>query len=199
MKISDLDETYWNERWEQDDTGWDVGYAAPAICNYVDKHILDKEASILIPGCGNAYEAAYLASAGYTNITIIDIAPILIKNLQQKFKKYPNVNVIHGDFFLHKGQYDFIIEQTFFCALPVDMRSHYVLQCATLLKENGIIFGLLFNKDFVTEGPPFGGHEAEYQSLFQPYFSMQQMAITQDSILPRKGTELFFVMKKLNN
>ena len=47
---------------------------------------MDKTASILIPGCGNAYEAEYLLANGFKNITIIDIAPSLVAQLLQNLK-----------------------------------------------------------------------------------------------------------------
>ena len=47
--------------------------------------IYNKEAKILIPGCGNTYEAEYLLEQGFTNITVIDIAPTLVENLKKKY------------------------------------------------------------------------------------------------------------------
>jgi hypothetical protein len=38
-------------------TGWDLGWYLP-IKNYIDT-LKDKDIAILIPGCGNTYEAAY--------------------------------------------------------------------------------------------------------------------------------------------
>lgn len=98
---------------------------SPPIKNYIDT-IENKEAKILIPGCGNTYEAEYLLQQGFTNITVIDIAPTLVENLKEKFAGNKNIKVILGDFFEHKGNYDYIIEQTFFCALPPTMRQKYV-------------------------------------------------------------------------
>jgi hypothetical protein len=43
------------------------------IKNYIDT-LKDKDIAILIPGCGNTYEAAYLLEQGFTNVTVIDIA-----------------------------------------------------------------------------------------------------------------------------
>lgn len=54
-----LDQNYWNTRWANNETGWDIGYPAPAITNYMAQ-VPDKHIAILIAGCGNAYEAAFL-------------------------------------------------------------------------------------------------------------------------------------------
>ncbi|MFN6038632.1 MAG: methyltransferase domain-containing protein, partial [Bacteroidota bacterium] len=112
-----IDQKYWNERWEKSETGWDVGYASPAITEYL-KQYSNKNAAILIPGCGNAYEAAFLVENGFTDITLIDIAPKAVEMLKKNFTNNPQVKIICEDFFLHEGKYDLIVEQTFFCAIP---------------------------------------------------------------------------------
>ncbi len=104
-----LDEKYWDTRWENQETAWDVGYASPAITDYIDE-IKDKNISILIPGCGNAYEAEYLLKNGFQNIALIDIAPKAVEILQSKFRNDPQIKVILGDFFEHKGEYDLMLE-----------------------------------------------------------------------------------------
>ena len=53
-----------------------------------------KNISILIPGCGNSHEAEYLLSQGFTNITVIDIAPTLVAAISEKFADNENIKVI---------------------------------------------------------------------------------------------------------
>jgi len=72
-----LDQDFWNQRYVEQQTGWDLGEASPPLVAIFDQ-IENKNASILIPGCGNAYEAQYLLEKGFTNITLIDIAPLLV-------------------------------------------------------------------------------------------------------------------------
>lgn len=108
-----LDQNYWDERWQKNETGWDIGQASPAIVEYM-KQYPNKNANILIPGCGNAYEAEFLIASGFTNITLIDIAPKAVEALKAKFTDKAQVKVLCEDFFQHKGNYDLIIEQTFF-------------------------------------------------------------------------------------
>src|SRR5690606_7045253 len=83
-------------------TGWDIGYPSPAITKYMDG-IADKNTAILIPGCGNAYEAEYLIQQGFTNITLIDIAPLAVENLKKKFEGQSAISILCEDFFEHKG------------------------------------------------------------------------------------------------
>lgn len=189
-----LDQNYWNAQWEAQSTGWDIGYAAPAIVDYIS-NLEDKSIAILIPGCGNAYEAEYLLQNGFTNITLIDIAPKAVEILQQKFKENIAIKVLCEDFFMHKGSYDLIIEQTFFCAIPPVERSAYAKKMAELLSPKGKLIGLLFDRTFDKQGPPFGGCPCEYKPIFEPSLDIIQMEITDKSIPQRAGTELFIEMQ----
>jgi len=193
--VRPLDELYWNAQWESQETGWDIGYASPAITDYMDQYT-NKNAAILIPGCGNAYEAEHLAANGFTNITLIDIAPKAAELLQAKFAQNKAITVLHGDFFLHQGSYDLIIEQTFFCAIPPGMRDEYVKKAASLLKENGKIIGLLFDRTFEKQGPPFGGCPCEYRPFFEPHFTITAMDQCHNSIPQRVNSEVFINLIK---
>lgn len=191
-----LDQEYWNTQYNTNATGWDLGEVSPPIKEYIDT-LKNKDISILIPGCGNSHEAEYLLSQGFTNVTVIDIAPTLVANLQEKFRNYPNIKIVLGDFFEHQGKYDLIIEQTFFCALPPTMRQKYVLEMHKILTTKGLLVGLLFNRTF-DGGPPFGGSKAEYELLFKDYFDFKIMETCHNSIAPRVNTELFFELQKIN-
>ncbi len=189
-----LNQDYWNKKYLANETGWDLGKVSTPIKEYIDT-LKNKDISILIPGCGNSHEAEYLLSQGFTNVTVIDIAPTLVKNLQEKFRNYSNIKIVLGDFFEYQGKYDLIIEQTFFCALPTSMRQKYVLKMHQLLSRNGKLVGLLFNKTFES-GPPFGGNQAEYEQLFKDYFDFKIMDLCHNSIAPRANSELFIEFQK---
>lgn len=187
---------YWDAKWLSNSIGWDIGYASPAICGYLDQYS-NKNAAVLIPGCGNAYEAEYLVENGFTNITLIDISAEAVKNISHKFQYNSQVKVLSEDFFQHQGQYDLIIEQTFFCAILPNKRKEYTEKTASLLRENGKIIGLLFDKIFERQGPPFGGSTSEYKSIFSPFFKIKTMAKCYNSIAPREGSEVFIILNKI--
>ncbi|UIR54594.1 TPMT family class I SAM-dependent methyltransferase [Sphingobacterium sp. SRCM116780] len=191
-----LDQQYWDARWENNQIAWDIGYASPAIKQYMSQYE-NKDAAILIPGCGNAYEAAYLLENNFTNITLIDIAPEAVRRLEDKFAGNQFVKVLCEDFFQHKGKYDVLIEQTFFCAIPVLKRKEYAETAASLLHTHGKIVGLLFDKTFTQPGPPFGGNTVEYQLIFSPFFAIKKMEKCDNSIKSREGAEVFINMIKL--
>jgi SAM-dependent methyltransferase len=190
-----LDQTYWNSRWQKEETGWDIGFPAPAIAEYILQY-KNKDAEILIPGCGNAYEAEYFLENGFKKITLIDIAQEAVERLKRKFEGKKEVRILCEDFFKHEGVYDLIIEQTFFCAIPPPKRKEYAQKAASLLSNKGKIIGVLFDKKFEQQGPPFGGYLLEYKSVFNPYFEIIKMEPCYNSIIPRKGSELFIILIK---
>ena len=189
-----LDQTYWDNQYQANATGWDLGQVSPPIKTYINT-IENKEAKILIPGCGNTYEAEYLLQQGFKNITVIDIAPTLVESLKQKFANNKNITIVLGDFFEHQGKYDFIIEQTFFCALPPPMRQKYVWKMHQLLTNYGKLIGLLFNREFEVS-PPFGGSLNEYEQLFTKAFIFNSISLAGNSIPSRANTELFIEFQK---
>ena len=164
-----LDKTYWENQYLSKTTGWDLGEIAPPIKSYID------------------------------NLPKKDIAPTLVNNLKNKFENNANITIILGDFFEHQGSYDLIIEQTFFCALPPTMRQKYVWKIHQLLQEDGLLSGLLFNREFEI-GPPFGGNSQEYKALFQNAFHIKTFDEANNSMSKRQDTELFveFQKNKLN-
>ncbi|MCG3167346.1 MAG: Thiopurine S-methyltransferase [Bacteroidia bacterium] len=191
----ELGQQFWDERYQTNETGWDLGAVSPPLKAYIDQ-LQNKNLRILIPGCGNTYEAEYMLQQGFTNITLIDIAPTLVNNLKEKFKNNTNINILLGDFFVHQGEYDLILEQTFFCALNPSLRTKYRDKMLTLLAAEGKLSGLLFNKVFEKEGPPFGGSKQEYELLFKTGFRFITCEPCYNSVAPRAGGELFIILQK---
>ena len=119
MKPNDsktLDASYWNQRYTTGNTGWDVGAPSLPISAFLDR-VSDKNIRLLIPGAGNAYEAMYAWKNGFKNVHVLDIAEIPLQKFSKSNPGFPQEQLILEDFFDHRGQYDLIIEQTFFCAL----------------------------------------------------------------------------------
>ena len=189
-----LDASYWNDRYEQGQIGWDLGDISSPLKAYFEQ-LTDKEIKILIPGGGNAYEAEFLWKNGFKNTYLLDYAPKALENFAKRNPDFPKDQLIQDDFFKHAGQYDLIVEQTFFCALDPSLREDYGKQVANLLKPNGKVIGLLFNKEF-QGGPPFGGNKEEYYSYFFPNFSKVELKDCYNSIEPRKDSELFIKLTR---
>ena len=196
MNEQTLDAKYWDERYNQNNDPWSIGSISTPLKEYIDQ-LTDKTLSILIPGCGNAYEARYLLEQGFTNITLIDISPALVKAIQNELSAYNDkqLRIICDDFFNLKDQFDLIIEQTFFCALDPASRENYIDKMHELLKPGGKLVGVLFNCSFEVS-PPFAGNKKEYEELFSKRFDIKTMENCYNSIPKRAGNELFVIFEK---
>ncbi|MFD2565503.1 methyltransferase domain-containing protein [Aquimarina rubra] len=189
-----LDSHFWSKKYKLQQTGWDIGYAAPAIVSYFDQ-LDDKNVKILIPGCGNAYEAIHLFEKGFKNIYILDFVKETLEKFEKKHPDFPKKQILFKDFFSLEEQFDFIIEQTFFCALLPNQRKEYVTKMKSLLKPGGKLVGIFFDIDFEKSGPPFGGNKKEYLKLFSSSFKIKTLEKCYNSIPPRMGNELFFIFE----
>lgn len=194
------EENYWTQRYNQQQTGWDIGYPSTPIKEYVSQ-LTDKSIEILIPGAGNAYEAEYLWKLGFKNVHILDISEIPLKEFKKRNSDFPDANLHQSDFFEFKGQYDLIIEQTFFCSfVPSDEnRKAYVKQMVKLLKPTGKLVGVWFDIPLTEdmEKRPFGGNKKLYISYLSPFLKTITFDPCYNSIQPRKGSELFGIFERI--
>ena len=190
-----FNKNYWEERYAQNETGWNVGYASTPIKAYIDQ-LKDKTQQILIPGAGNSFEAEYLWNSGFKNVYILDIAKQPLDNFLSRVPEFPKNQLLHTDFFELDTRFDFILEQTFFCALDPQLRDRYAEKMYELLKPKGKLVGLLFDFELTESGPPFGGSLEEYKVLFEDKFRIKQLDKAYNSIKERHGKELFFIFEK---
>ncbi|TRX61721.1 methyltransferase domain-containing protein [Fulvivirga sp. M361] len=189
------DETYWTQRYHNNQTQWDTGAVTTPLKEYFDQ-LTDQTQRILIPGCGNAYEAAYLYQSGFKNVVIIDIAQQPLELFGANHPEFPKNRLICRDFFELEDSFDLVIEQTFFCALHPSQRQAYAVKMHELLKPNGRLVGLLFEDELYTDHPPYGGSADEYQAYFLDHFEFHVFERCYNSIKPRQGRELFINLLK---
>lgn len=192
------EEKYWSERYQNSNTGWDIGYPSTPLKEYIDQ-LEDKTLKILIPGAGNGYEAEYLWKQGFKNVYVLDISEHPLESLKLRISTFPDNQLVKDNFFTHVGKYDLILEQTFFCSFEPSKvnRKAYAKQINSLLNPKGKLVGLWFNHD-VLDGAnrPFGGSKEEYLEYLSPYFETIVFDSCYNSIKPRMGKELFGIFVK---
>ncbi len=187
----ELDRDYWQNRYLEGNTPWDIGYASPPLKEFLDE-LTDLDTRILIPGAGRAYEAVYLHRKGFRQVVVCDWAEEAFEVLRKEESSFPTENLVCLDFFELEGSFDLILEQTFFCAIHPHQREAYVSKVENMLHQGGSLAGLLFSSPFEKAGPPFGGTKSEYQNLFSQKFEIKRLELAKNSILPRSQNELFF-------
>jgi thiopurine S-methyltransferase len=157
--MPELDQQFWNQRYIDNNIGWDTGSCSPAFIDYF-KQVCNKKLRILIPGGGRGHEASYLYNQGFKNVFILDLSNEAIDAFQKLNPSFPSDQIIHEDFFKHQATYDIILEQTFFCALNPTLRKQYVTHMFDCLDSKGKLVGLMFDFTF-DGGPPFSGNKKE--------------------------------------
>jgi methyl halide transferase len=193
-----LDRDYWQRRYDEHTDTWDIGSPSTPLKSYIDQ-LARKDLRILIPGCGRAWEGQYLHELGFTNVLLMDLTGEPFAEIERRCPTFPKDHLLVGDFFTHQGQYDRILEQTFFCAIPVQLRHAYVEHMSTLLAPMGKLVGVLFDDPAPGKRPgepPYGGSRAEYLTLFAPHFATVSIAPCYNSIPPRAGREVWLQATK---
>lgn len=193
--MTQFDSNFWTQRYRDNTTGWDLGGPSLPLVTYIDQ-LKDKSIKILIPGAGNAYEAEYLLHKGFKNVFVLDISEEPLNNIKQRVSNFPASQLVHANFFEHTGQYDLILEQTFFCALDPSLRSDYVKKMNQLLKPGGKLVGVVFTDPLNATTPPFGAKAEDYKLLFEALFVFRTFEPCINSIKPRLGRELFINFQK---
>jgi len=199
IKDTAAEQKYWSQRYEENQTGWDIGFPSTPLKEYISQ-LENKELKILIPGAGNAYEAEYLFRKGFNNTYVLDISEEPFKSFRHRNPKVPESQLLCENFFEHEGQYDLIIEQTFFCSFPPteENRNAYAEKMHNLLADGGKLVGLWFDIPLTgdMEKRPFGGTREEYLDYLAPHFWTHTFETAYNSIEPREGDELFGIFEK---
>ncbi len=78
----DLNEEFWDNRYQVKDIRWDLGVISTPIKTYLDQ-LKDKSLKILIPGGRNSYEAEYLHNNGFTEVYVVDVSKTALSNIKK--------------------------------------------------------------------------------------------------------------------
>ncbi len=184
---------FWESRYRDNVIPWDAGKVPASLQQYARK--LPPAARVLIPGCGSAYEALYLASNGF-DVLAIDFSPAAVVAARKNLAGLADIVRLADFFDFDFGlPFDAIYERAFLCALPRKMWSSYATRCVELLKPNGIIAGFFFFAD-TPKGPPFGTSQAELDALLRPQFVRVEDEAVVDSIAVFAGKERWQVWRK---
>ncbi|MEO8164538.1 MAG: methyltransferase domain-containing protein [Betaproteobacteria bacterium] len=184
---------FWDSRYRDHVIPWDAGKVPDALQAYAQT--LAPGARILVPGCGSAYEAAYLHKRGF-DVLAIDFSLPAIETAQNTLGAFGSI-VRLADFFAFDAGKPFgvIYERAFLCALPRAMWSAYAARCAELLNPNGVVAGFFFFAE-TPRGPPFGTSQSELDALLGPRFARIDDQPVSDSIAIFEGKERWQIWQR---
>lgn len=192
---------FWENIYLENDAGWDLNGVTPVFDHISNSlHV----GSVCIVGCGRGYDAVQFAKKGF-QVTAVDFAPTAINFVKTLAKDAKvKVDALRTDIFSltreHMNTYDYIIEQTCFCAIHPSRRQEYERLVKTILKPNGKLIGLWFPLDKILEegGPPWGTTIEEVKSIFANGWTIEKEEFPDLSIEPRKGREKLIIFRKEN-
>ena len=200
-KTNDVNQSnFWEDRYKKGKIGWDLWAETPVFTAISEKL---KPGKVCILGCGNGYDAISFSKKGFS-VTAVDFARTPINNLQIAARSLSlSIETIKKDIFDlipdYSSQFDYIIEQTCFCAIDPGKRQQYSNLVHDLLKVGGKLIGLWMplDKDIIDGGPPFGVKESEIKKLFSTKWKIIEDCFPTKSIEARKGREKLIVFEKL--
>jgi len=193
---------FWEDIYLENDTGWDLKGVTPVFDSISNELIKGK---VCIVGCGRGYDAIMFAKKGF-DVTAVDFAPTPIFELNKlAIQKSVTINTVQDDIFSLVGQYpdtfDYVIEQTCFCAIHPNRRKEYEKLVRSILKLGGKLVGLWYPLDKSQEegGPPWGTTIDEVKSTFNSGWEIEKEEFPSQSVQPRKGREKLIIFKKSIN
>lgn len=184
---------FWETRYLDCVMPWDAGKVPRALVDLLPR--LRPGMRILIPGCGSAYEAGFLAQHGM-DVLAIDFSPAAVAQARRHLVSFPDV-VREADFFEFDSglPFDLVYERAFLCALPPKMWRAYAQRMAQLVKPGGLLAGFFFFDDS-PRGPPFGIGAQALRDLLTPPFALEAELPVQDSIPVFQGKERWLAFRR---
>jgi methyl halide transferase len=179
---------------------WDKGAPAPAMKQYLERHLVRGRA--LVPGCGRGHEVALAVEHGL-DATGLDIAPTGVAEARAR---YPNLaeRFVIGDFFdpprEMRGAFDIVLEHTCMSALPPAMRADYRRGIDLTLRRGGLLTGVWFINpalDPGEEGPPYPFSVADLTALFADGYEIVDDYVPDVAFTGREGRERLRVLRRL--
>lgn len=185
--------SFWDERFERGFTPWDRGGVPQQLRAFVANQ--KQPLRTLIPGCGAAYELAFLLDAGW-DATAIDFSPAAVATAKAAVGPWGE-RVVQADFFGWQPALplELIYERAFLCALPRAMWPQVARRWAELLAPGALLAGFFFFDD-AAKGPPFGISAAGLDELLGQSFVCVEDAPVADSIPVFQGKERWKVWRR---
>jgi SAM-dependent methyltransferase len=184
---------FWDERFGQHFTPWDQAGVPERFKSFVASRSAQ---SVLIPGCGSAYEALHLAERGWP-VRAIDFSPAAVEAARAQLGAHAGV-VEEADFFAYVPPFspDWIYERAFLCALPKTRWQDYASRMAALLAPGALLAGFFFI-GATPKGPPFGIERAELDALLSPHFELIEDREVSNSIPVFAGRERWMTWRRI--
>jgi SAM-dependent methyltransferase len=185
---------FWDLRYAARFAPWDAGRVPAQLRAFVAA--ASRPRSVLVPGCGSAWDVRFLAESGWI-VLGIDFSHEALAAARGILG--PHVNrVRYGDFFgpIAEAPFEVVYERAFLCALPRRLWPDWGRRMAEVVEAGGALAGF-FYFDTGERGPPFPLHAPyELSELLEPAFRLVTDEPVADSIDVFKGKERWQVWER---
>lgn len=186
---------FWDERFDRSFMPWDQAGVPEAFQTFALEQ-QDTLLSVLIPGCGSAYEALWLAQEKL-QVKAIDFSPSAVSAARLQLGEQHADVVEQADFFAYQPPFapDWIYERAFLCALPRERWPDYATRMAALLRPGALLAGFYF-LGATAKGPPFGIERNALDALLVPHFELVEERDVTGSISVFAGRERWLTWRR---
>ncbi len=189
---STTDSSYWEQRYQEKTTRWDLGQAAPAFVSLLNSQETLTPGRTAVLGCGRGYDALLFAEHGF-EVLGFDFAPSAIAEAKSLVQAAGSTaKFLQRDIFdlatEFPQDFDYVVEHTCFCAIPLERRPEYVQLVRSLLRPKGELIALFFTHNR-SGGPPFGSTPTEIVQYFEADFEILSLESVANSVPSRQGEE----------
>jgi SAM-dependent methyltransferase len=195
--MTELTAQTWEQRYQDQQTGWDLGQPAPPFVELLKQQNSPKPGSIAVLGSGYGHDAILFAQNGFEVIGF-DYAPTAIAKATELGKGWPVQFKLRNIFELipeFSGTFDYVLEHTCFCAIDPKLRKQYVEIVANILQPEGELIALFWAHQR-QGGPPYGSNVKELQQLFEKQFDIISFEKSNNSVSSRQNEEYLVRMIK---
>ena len=180
------DPEFWKLRYDAGFAPWDAGKVPAQLAAFA---ATAPRGSVLVPGCGSAWDVRCFAESGWT-VLGIDFSAEALAAARPILGPHA-ARVRQADFFapLAEAPFDTVYERAFLCALPRRLWRSWGDRVAELVRPGGLLAGFFFF-GAGESGPPFPLHgQAELDALLEGSFERLEDAPVADSIPVFAGKE----------
>ncbi len=192
---------HWDALYQQGDTGWDLGEAAPPFVDLLAGPAAPSPGRLIALGSGRGHDALLFAAHGF-NVLGVDFAPSAVVTATETAAAQgltDRVRFLQADIFAlppeYRGAFDVVLEHTCMCALNPRLLDEYAALVARLLRPGGTYVALFFTHGH-PGGPPYTTDEAEIRRLFAPRLEIVHLAPALRSAPGFAGKEWLGLMRK---
>lgn len=198
--------SYWESRWNKDNTGFHMPEGYPGLKKYWSELNLPPNPNVLVPLCGKSLDMIFLRNEG-ANVTGVEVSVKAIKSFFKEneldfetesfagFTIYQaeGIAIWQGDFLKFpesKFNFDLIYDKAALVALPPEKRRSYAEKLLNLsTPETKLLLHHFIYPQDEMNGPPFSVGESEIEEYFGVHFTSD---LLEENIIPPEHFTPFY-------